>query len=778
MKVKPLPRLFLLASTFTISLSLLPPPAVAQNVKPDYARVESLNIRTQGKVFRAFVKPNWSKDGTFWYRNDLPNGKHEFVVIDPVKRTRQTTNVSPATETKAGMAPETAPHASRSGGEDTTLTFVNRTKSEVKIYWLSTEGQRMEYGTLKPEERREQHTYVGHDWLITQMDGTPLVVFEAQQGAMLATIEGKVNPLPAPKLIEIIPVEAKHDRVFVRDYNVFLVNSKTGQEKQLTKDGSAQDAYEGTPLWSPDGKKFVVLKTTPAQEHKVYLVQSSPKDQLQPRLVTLDYPKPGDKIAHPRPHLFDAGTGQDIPINDALFPDPWELTDFVWENDSHRFLFRVMERGFQTCRLISVEGKTGGAKAIIEERAKTFIDWTNKVFQHRLPKSQEVLWMSERDGWNHLYLYDTETGKVKNQVTKGEWVVRGVERVDEEKRQVWIRLSGFFTGQDPYYLHYARVNFDGSHLTLLTQGDGTHTLEYSPDRTLYVDTYSRVDMPPVTELHLTATGEKVMDLERADASVLLATGWRYPEQFVAKARDGKTDIYGVIIRPTNFNLNKKYPVIENIYAGPQGSFVPKAFSTQGGMQALAELGFIVVQMDGMGTNNRSKAFHDVCWHNLADAGFPDRILWMKAAAKLHPEMDLTRVGIYGTSAGGQNALGGLLLHNDFYKAGVSDCGCHDNRMDKMWWNEQWMGYPVGEHYEKQSNVTLASRLTGKLLLMVGEIDTNVDPASTTQVVNALVNANKEFEYFVSPGTGHGVLGTSYGRHRLYEFFVRTLLNPQ
>jgi len=247
---------------------------------------------------------------------------------------------------------------------------------------------------------------------------------------------------------------------------------------------------------------------------------------------------------------------------------------------------------------------------------------------------------------------------------------------------------------------------------------------------------------------------------------------------VARARDGVTDIYGVINRPTNFDPGKKYAVIENIYAGPQGAFVPKGFSTLNSMQGLAELGFIVVQTDGLGTSFRSKKFHDVCWKNLVDAGFPDRILWLKEAAAKYPSMDLTRVGIYGGSAGGQNALGALLTHGEFYKAAVADCGCHDNRMDKIWWNEQWMGWPIGKHYEEQSNVTLAHNLTGKLLLTVGELDKNVDPATTMQVVNALIKADKDFDLVVFPGAGHGAGGSPYGRRRMQDFFVRHLLGVE
>jgi dipeptidyl-peptidase 4 len=283
-----------------------------------------------------------------------------------------------------------------------------------------------------------------------------------------------------------------------------------------------------------------------------------------------------------------------------------------------------------------------------------------------------------------------------------------------------------------------------------------------------------VDQPPVAQLRRTSDRTVLLELERGDMTAQLATGWRPPEVFVAKGRDGTTDIWGVIVRPTNFDPSRSYPVIEQIYAGPQGSFVPKSFSAMPAPQALAELGFIVVQIDGMGTANRSKVFHDVAWQNLGDAGFPDRILWHRAVAERYPYYDIGRVGIYGGSAGGQNSLGALLFHPDFYQVAVSSVGCHDNRMDKIWWNEQWMGWPLAPHYEASSNVVHAHRLQGRLLLVVGAMDTNVDPASTMQVVDALIRADKYFDLLVIPNAGHGA-GGSYGTRKRYDFFVQHLL---
>jgi dipeptidyl aminopeptidase/acylaminoacyl peptidase len=348
-----------------------------------------------------------------------------------------------------------------------------------------------------------------------------------------------------------------------------------------------------------------------------------------------------------------------------------------------------------------------------------------------------------------------------------------------------------YPGKDPYFIHYYRINFDGSDFRTMTEADAHHDVSYSADMRFYVDTYSRVDLPTVSELRLSADGSLVTVLERGDISALTAAGWEAPEVFTAKGRDSKTDIWGVIVRPTNFDPSKRYPVIENIYAGPHGSFVPKDFwpflpHSSGdsliGMQAQAEVGFIVVMIDGMGTFNRSKAFHDVAWKNVGDAGFPDRILWHKAVAAKYPYYDITRVGIYGGSAGGQNSTGALLFHPEFYDAAVSYAGCHDNRMDKIGWNERWMGWPIDESYSRSSNVDNAWRLQGKLLLVLGELDQNVDPASTMQVVDALIRADKMFDLLVIPGGGHGAGRTSrpvtYGSRKQYDFFVRHLLGDE
>jgi len=675
-------------------------------------------------------------------------------------------------------------HASRRTGEETSVRFENRTNGDVKLFWVDGSGVRKQYETIAAGRHHEQHTYEGHVWLVVDTEGRPVAAFEATAERGLAVIDGSKRPTVARRRgprggsRRDGASPDKGLRAFIREYNVFVQEAKDDQEFALSTDGTEDDPYESRFHWSPDSKKLVVQQVRKGDERKVHVIESSPEDQTQPKLQTFDYAKPGDRMPVPRPRLFDLESRSQVQVCDELFPNAWSISGIRWSPDSDRFTFLYNQRGHQVLRLVEVDATSGETRAIVDEQSPTFIDYAAKRFTHYLDETAEIIWTSERDGWNHLYLYDAKAGKVKNQITRGGWVVRGVERVDEEDRQIWFRAGGVRPDQDPYYVHLCRVDFDGTGLTVLTEGDGNHKWDLSPDRRFFIDRYSRVDQPVVSELRDSQDGSLVCELERADWSELRNAGWSPPQRFVAKGRDGKTDIYGIIVRPTNFDPARKYPVIEKIYAGPHSAFVPKSFGLLNDLYGMAELGFVVVQIDGMGTSHRSKAFHDVCWKNLADAGFPDRIAWMKAAAAKHPEMDLTRVGIYGGSAGGQNALGGLLLHGDFYKAGAADCGCHDNRMDKIWWNELWMGWPIGPHYEEQSNVTLAHRLQGKLLLTVGELDRNVDPASTMQVVDALIKADKDFEMLVVPGAGHGVGERPYAKRRRADFFVRHLLGVE
>jgi dipeptidyl-peptidase-4 len=814
--------------------------AAARGTRSDYERAFNLRKNTANKVYKQRVTAHWFSDGKqFWYRNDLPGEKVEFILVNAETGTRRPAfdherlavvlakataeriqadrlpidklefgesglelqftcqgkrwkcdlssykvqEVPKDEQTTSTLQPQTEVRPSTRTGEETSITFINRTRNAVELYWVDSERQRRHYATLKVGRQHEQHTYTGHVWLVTDKDGKPLAVFVATEEAGDAVIDKEVIQKAAVKDRPKRPRRRGRSPdgkwfAFIKDYNLYVRKNENNEDIALSDDGTEESAYSESVYWSPDSKKLVSLLVQKGEDRKIYLIESSPKDQLQPKLQTLSYAKPGDRIDIGKPELFDIEQNRQISVSDELFPNPWSISRLRWAPDSSSFTFIYNQRGHQILRLISVDANTAEACAVVDEQSRTFVDYAFKQFSHHIDDNNEVIWMSERDGFNHLYLYDAETGRVKNQITKGAWVVRAVERVDEDRRQIWFRAGGIRGEQDPYYVHFCRVNFDGSGLLVLTEGNGTHQIEFSPDRRFFLDQWSRVDQPPVSELRDADDGKLICELERADWSELLETGWRHPEPFAAKGRDGKTDIYGIIIRPSDFEPKRDYPVIEQVYAGPQGAFVPKSFGLQTRQHAIAELGFIVVQIDGMGTSHRSKAFHDVCWKNLGDSGFPDRILWMKAAAKKYPYMDLKRVGIYGGSAGGQSALRGLLAHGDFYKVAVADCGCHDNRMDKIWWNELWMGWPIGPHYEEQSNVTQAHKLQGKLLLTVGELDRNVDPASTMQVVDALIKADKDFDLLVVPGRGHGVGETPYASRRRMDFFVRHLLGVE
>ena len=826
------PLLFLFALLFSSQISH------AQGSKADYERSAQIGQRFSGKVFMQSLKPHWFANGTkFWYRNDLRGGAKEFVVVDAIAGTREPAfdhaklatlltkelgkeikpdrlpvdrldfmddtillkgggkswqwNLKDASLSAANPSANanestvellSGPRPSSGSGEETSILFINRTDAEAQLHWVGMDGKTTQYASVQPGKTHAQHTFVGHVWLAKDASGKLLNAFAATANDGVAIIDGKIpaqkksrgrrgqgNPSTSPD---------GQFRAFFKDHNLHLRDLNKNEDIALSNDGTESDGYDGRVWWSPDSKYVVALRTKQGGDRKVYYVESSPKDQLQPKLHSYNYLKPGDEISLAKPQLFGLLEKKHIPVDDSLFPNPWSISELRWEPDSSAFTFLYNQRGHQVMRVLSVDGSSGKVRPIVDENPETFFCYSSKTFLRQLPATNELIWMSERDGWNHLYLIDSKTGAVKNPITRGEWVVREVTEVDEEKRQIWFTAGGIIPGQDPYYLHHARVNFDGSNLTLLTDGDGTHSISYSPDRRFFIDSWSRVDHPPVHELRSTEDGKQICLLENADISALKEAGWKAPERFVAKGRDGKTDIYGIIIRPTNHNPAKSYPVLEDIYAGPHSAFVPKNFQSSYGMNAMAELGFIIVKIDGMGTSYRSKAFHDVAWKNLGDSGFPDRIKWIQAAAAKDPSMDLSRIGIYGGSAGGQSSTRALIAHPDFYKVAVSDCGCHDNRVDKIWWNEQWMGWPIGPHYEEQSNVTQAHRLQGKLLLIVGEMDENVDPASTMQVVDALVKADRDFDLLVIPGAGHGAAGTKYGRRRQADYFVRHLLGKE
>jgi dipeptidyl aminopeptidase/acylaminoacyl peptidase len=740
-------------------------PAAAQGTIADYQRAMTLRSRYDGLALNVVDERQWIRNtNRFWYRRSVKGG-HEFLLVDADARTKQ-----PAFD-HVRLAEAVS---SATGGKYTALTLPFSTFTFIE------DDHAVEFAIAPTVSGAAAPARPRGTWDCSVETYTCRQAAPSGRGGRGGG--GLAGPVRAPFDINGAEPRKSPDgklQAFVNNYNVAVREPGSQTLTWLTTDGSEGNYYDPDSLtWSPDSARIAAFKVRPGFRRYVHYVESSPEDQLQPKDSVMQYAKPGDVLDVERPVLIDVSMKSVRLVDNALFPNAYDMTRLVWRKNSAALTFEYNQRGHQVYRIIEVDAATARARAIVSEESPTFFCYSGKKFRRDIDDGREIIWMSERDGWNHLYLYDGATGVVKNQITKGDWPVRAVVDVDEKNRQIVFSASGMDAGKDPYFVNVFRVNFDGTGLTRLTSADANHSASFSPDMKYFVDTYSRVDVAPVAELRRGDDGGVVMELERADVTALAQAGWKPPEVFTAKGRDAKTDIWGVIYRPTNFDASKKYPVIENIYAGPQGSFVPKSFAEFNQMQALAELGFIIVQIDGMGTSNRSKVFHDVAWKNLKDAGFPDRILWHKAVAAKYTHYDVTRVGIYGTSAGGQNSLGALLFHPEFYKAAVSAAGCHDNRMDKIWWNEQWMGWPIGPEYAESSNVDNAYRLEGDVLLVVGEMDHNVDPSSTMQVVNQLIKHNKNFELLVVPGMDHGAGGT-YGDHKRYDFFVRHLLgaNP-
>ncbi len=710
---------------------------------------------SKGNVYKSRINAQWSENKShFWYRNDLAKGQREFILVDMIK----------------GMRRLAFDH------KKLAASLSKISQNQVETNKLPIHGLSFDLNNNTVSFRAFGRFFIcelkTHE--LTQLEKPKNVTKERRSETKDYNNNKGRKPRSYRPSREMSP--DGNWRAFVRDHNVFVRATKGEEEIQLSKDGKDRNSYQA-PYWAPNSKNLFVFRVQPRAIGDVHLVESSPKDGGRANLRTRRYALPGDKFtAHELNHFdIEKKTHTKPEVGSIDFREP----RLKWTQDGRYFRYQKIDRGHQRFRVIEVDTFTGKFRNIIDEVAETFI-WTEHPKDLGVPlvnwldKTNEIIYLSEKDGWRHLYLIDVKAGKTKNQITKGKFVVRYVDSIDKDKRQIWFRASGLDKGQDPYLMHYYRVNFDGTGFTALTEGNGWHNITYSPDRKYIIDQYSRVDMAPVHNLRRVSDGSLVCELEKADITELEASGWKAPEVFRASGRDGKTGIWGIIARPKDFDPKKKYPVLEDMYAGPHDSYVPKQFSAGRRFSSWTDMGFVVVKIDGMGTANRSKAFHDVCWQNLKDAGFPDRILWHKAYAEKNPWYDISRVGIHGGSAGGQSSTGALLFHPEFYKVAVSSCGCHDNRMDKASWNEQWMGYPVGPHYSESSNIDNAHRLRGRLLLIVGELDNNVPPESTLRLADALIKANKDYDMIVVPGAGHGG-GGRHGDRRRKDFFRKYLL---
>ena len=729
--------LFALGSMSCISLW-------AQGTVEDYNRAYALREKYNAKhVLYAGVVPHWvDQTSAFWYVRQTEKGK-EYVKVDAASKKRTALfdqqKMAAALTEKAGRAINAYNLPLQNCRLNISLDTL-RFQLDGKFWAYSIKNNRLLDEGAIPPRGKERH------WM---------EVDDEKEGRPVTSPDGKWT-------------------AFIKNDNVYVREVATGKEKQLSQDGTLSNYYSSYIQWSPDSKSLVSCRIRPVEKRYVYYVESSPADQAQPKLHKQEYAKPGDELRFKVPCIFEVESGRRLIPSTELFSHQYELSGPMWNADSKAITFEYNERGHKVYRVLEMSAVDGSVRTLIEEKEEKYVNYP-RIYRNYLSDGKRIIWSSERDNYNHLYLYDRATGKPLNQITKGEWYVRGVQHVDETNEVIYFSANGMKKGEDPYLIHYYKINFDGSNLVELTPEEGMHQCWYSSDYKYLVDVYSKVDQAPIAVLRDAKNGKIRMQLDKADISALLANGWKAPEVFSAKGRDGKTDMWGVIYRPSNFDPSKKYPVIEYIYSGPGDQYVPKTFSSYNWwMTSLAELGFIVVQVDGMTTSFRSKEFEEVCYKNLKDAGLPDHIAWIKAAAQKYPYMDIDRVGIFGCSAGGQESTGAVLFHPEFYKAAYSACGCHDNRMDKIWWNELWMGYPVDESYSACSNVDNAHLLTRPLMLVVGELDDNVDPASTMQVTNALIKANKDFELVVIPGAHH-TMGEDFGEHKRYDFFVRHLM---
>jgi dipeptidyl-peptidase 4 len=614
---------------------------------------------------------------------------------------------------------------------------------------------------------------------------------------------GRGNAAPAPRFD--VPSPDGTRTAFVRDWNLWVRDLATGTETAVTTDGVKDFGYatdnagwtttdRAIVAWSPDSKKIATYQQDQRNVGEMYLVDTKVG---HPTLTAWKYPLPGDAVVTMIQRVVvDADSGKIVRFqmapdqhrstlcDDLACRGQWE--DSQWSADSTKIAFVSTSRDHRRETLRLANAATGEVHDVFEETVPTFFESGNgRVNWKYLSASKEVIWFSERDNWGQLYLYDAESGKPKHQITSGEGNVTQLLRVDEKARALYFAAVGREKGRDPYFRHFYRIGMDGSGLKLLTPEDADHDVSLSPSGKFFVDTYSKPDVPAVAELR-DLDGAVVMTVEKADISRLVAAGWKPPTPITVKARDGKTDLYGLMYKPTNLDPAKKYPIINHIYPGPQtGSVGGRAFSpARGDAQALAELGFVVVEIDGMGTPWRSKKFHETYFGDMGDNTLPDQVAGMKELASRYPWIDLERAGIYGHSGGGYATADAMFRYPDFFKVGISESGNHDNRVYEDDWAEKWIGLlekkPDGtSNYDTQANQTLAKNLKGKLLLAHGTMDNNVPPNNTLLVVDALIRANKDFDLLMLPNQAHGYGSEgNYMTRRRWDYFVKNLLGAE
>ena len=734
----------------------------------DYAQAEKfMNYNVAPLVLHTMARPNWLPDERFWYRTTTANGS-EFVLFDPAKKTGQPAfdhaKLAAALSTAAGR-PADAAHLpfvdfefAADGRAIVVLVRGQRLRCDLEAYRCSAEGGVQE----KPDSQR------------------------------------------ALRALEVLSPDKKYG-AFIRDFNLWVRDVATGKETQLTTDGVKDFGYatdnagwvqSDRPilLWSPDSKKIATFQQDQRGVGEMYLVETKVG---HPKLQAWKYPLPGDEVVTTIQRvIIDLDSPRVVRLKmpadqhrsslcDHIACRGTEWADVEWSPDATHLAFVSTSRDHKHEQLRVADAATGAIRDVLEETVATFYEPGNgRVNWHYLPASNEVIWFSERDNWGHLYLYDLATGRLKSQITTGEWNVSELLRVDEKNRVLYFLGVGREKGRDPYFNHLYRIGFDGKNLALLTPEDANHNITLSPSGRFFVDSYSKPDAPPVAVLR-EADGKTLATIEKADITRLLANGWKPPIPFTVKGRDGVTDLDGLMFKPTNFDPGKKYPIVNHIYPGPQqGSVGSWSFAAaRGDTQALAELGFIVIEIDGMGNPWRSKKFHDAYFGNMGDNTLPDQVAGMKQLAQRYSWIDLDRAGIYGHSGGGYATADAMFRYPDFFKVGISEAGNHDNREYEDDWGERYQGLlerrPDGTtNYDDQANQNIAKNLKGHLLLAHGTMDDNVPPYNTLLVVNELIKANKDFDLLLLPNRAHGFGNEPYMVRRRWDYFVRYLMGAE
>lgn len=744
-------------------LILLPGMAAAQGRLEDYRSAERfLEGNLPANIHFADSEPHWEdRGGRFWYLKQGPAGK-QFIQVDAAHDTQAPAfdhaRLAAALSLATGKTYRAAalPFDAIDFGDD----------GRVIRFHLDDERWRcrLNDGGCKPDPREKDPRHVS------------------------VSPDGKWA-------------------AFVRGHNLYVRDTHTGKVVQLTRDGVPGNDY-ATPwpwlelmvkqgvtdgadaelppdvFWSPDSSRLVTYRMNTRDSGHLESMQFVPEHQQRPRTYRYIYPLPGEPLPEAKPVVFKLGkVVQQVDVRTPpLHVQSWGWgdLDFSWSGDGRYIHYRYLGRGEKYIELREVDADTGRQRVLHREEAidDTYVDPYATQWRF-IDHGKRFVWTSERSGWNQLYLYDTASGRLVRRLTHGDWVVRDIVGMDEERRQIYFLASGVDPDEDPYLTHLYRVSLDGGDVQPLTPERANHRVSMSPDHRWFVDNYSRADIPGVSALRRSSDGKVLRVLERTDTQWLAKQGWQPPIPFKGKAADGKTDLYGLIVRPTHFDPARKYPVVEYIYTGPHNFFVPKTLAGTMRLQATAELGFVVVMIDGRGTAKRSHAFHTFSYHNLGHV-FEDHVEMIRQMAETYSWMDLDKVGIYGYSHGGYGSTHAFLQFPDFYKVAVSTSGDHDARLDKAGWNELFQGYPVGEDYVEQANTSLVDRLKGHLLLIHGDIDGNVHPFETMRLVDALMSANKPFDMLLVPNMAHGDSGPHkrYVTLRRWNYLVRHLLGAE